>query len=110
VTLINSADVLFESVYAIARTIPVGRVMAYSQVGDLAGVRPRGVGRAMALCVESAGSESIPWHRVVGADGSLRIGQRSPELAIEQRRRLENEGVCFSASGRVLSQYFSDSQ
>ena len=39
----------------------------------------------------------LPWHRVVNAAG--RISERPG--ADRQRRRLEKEGVEFSASGRI---------
>jgi alkylated DNA nucleotide flippase Atl1 len=38
---------------------------------------------------------AVPWWRVCGADGSLLIARRDPALGIEQRTRLEKEGVPF---------------
>ena len=68
-------------VLARAREIPEGFVRAYS--------RPRS-GRA---ALRGRGARvlprpSVPWHRVVRADGSLAKGER-------QRRLLEAEGVPF---------------
>ena len=60
------------------RRIPVGRVQTY---GDIYPQSPRNVGRALRYL-----GESVPWHRVVRADGSLAIGER-------QRERLREEGV-----------------
>ncbi len=35
----------------------------------------------------------VPWWRVVGKDGSILLGKRSPELGLEQQTRLIAEGV-----------------
>jgi len=37
----------------------------------------------------------VPWHRVVGAGGTLPIGKISPEMLLRQRELLELEGVRF---------------
>jgi alkylated DNA nucleotide flippase Atl1 len=52
--------------------------------------------------------ESVPWWRVVGKDGTLRISKRNPLLARDQRDRLETEGVGFDESGRVKMNEFAD--
>ncbi len=88
----------FEAIYAFVRTIPVGCVLSYGEVGDRVGSRPRTVGSAMAHCTEE---DQVPWHRVVGSDGTLRVARYSPVLALEQRRRLEAEGIVFDTRGRV---------
>ena len=93
----------FEAIYAFVRTIPAGFVLSYGEVGDRVGARPRTVGRAMA---HSAEEDQIPWHRVVGSDGTLRVARYSPVLAAEQRRRLEREGVVFDPKGRVPHSFF----
>lgn len=64
------------------RSIPPGRVTTYR---DLDPAAPRHAGAVLAACED----RSIPWHRVVRADGSLAKGER-------QRRRLEREGVPFA--------------
>ena len=61
------------------RAIPPGFVRTY---GDLSPGAPRFTGAVLASCDDP----SVPWHRVVRADGSLPKGKR-------QRRRLEDEGV-----------------
>jgi O-6-methylguanine DNA methyltransferase len=71
--------------HAVAQ-IPHGRVMTYGDVAEFAGVRsPRSVGKALA-----ADDGSVPWHRVLRADGSL-----APHIYTEQRQRLLAEGVRF---------------
>jgi methylated-DNA-protein-cysteine methyltransferase-like protein len=62
------------------RSIPPGFVATY---GDLCPEAPRRAGAVLA-----GTHESVPWHRVVRADGSLALGER-------QRALLEAEGVPF---------------
>jgi methylated-DNA-protein-cysteine methyltransferase related protein len=93
----------FEAIYAFVRTIPAGFVLSYGEVGDRVGSRPRTVGSAMAHCAQE---DNVPWHRVVGSDGTLRVARYSPVLAAEQRRRLEHEGVVFDPKGRVPHTFF----
>ena len=71
--------------------------MSYGQVGSLAGCSARVAGWAMANATDS----DIPWHRVVGADGYLRIGKRSVGLQELQRKLLLEEGVSFLPNGCV---------
>ena len=66
----------------LVRAIPEGFVTTY---GDLTPGAPRYAGAVLAECSDP----SIPWQRVVRADGSLAKGER-------QRRLLEGEGVPFS--------------
>jgi methylated-DNA-protein-cysteine methyltransferase-like protein len=61
--------------------VPPGRVTTY---GDLAPGAPRQAGAALSDCHDP----SVPWQRIVRADGSLAKGER-------QRRLLEQEGVPF---------------
>ncbi len=86
----------FEAIFAVVRAIPAGRVMSYGQVGRETNITARTVGWAMANV-----PDDVPWQRVVGADGYLRIGRRSPALQEAQRRLLEREGVAFAENGCV---------
>jgi alkylated DNA nucleotide flippase Atl1 len=63
------------------RAIPAGFVTTY---GDLSPEAPRFAGAVLAACHDP----SVPWQRIVRADGSLAKGSR-------QRRLLEREGVPF---------------
>ena len=66
--------------------IPPGKVMTYGDVAEFAGTRSaRMVGRVLAL-----DGGTVPWHRVLRADGSL-----AEHLYTEQRQRLLAEGVRF---------------
>jgi len=91
----------FERVYGIVRQIPRGRVATYGEIAALAGV-PRGaraVGWALrALSLERAAE--IPWHRVVGAGGSL-----ASHLRARQARRLRAEGISAGRAGVDLARF-----
>lgn len=89
----------YERIYAVVRRIPKGRVATYGQVAKLAGLggQPRLVGYA--LHALPAGTR-LPWQRVINAAG--RISDRGdPGAALQQRTRLEAEGVSFDAQNRV---------
>lgn len=62
-----AAPTLFEQVWAVARLVPAGRVVAYGDIAALLGRSPRMVGRAMALCDDPA----VPWWRITSAAGRL---------------------------------------
>jgi methylated-DNA-protein-cysteine methyltransferase-like protein len=91
----------FAAIYAFVRALPTGRVASYGDVGAAVGVTARTVGWAM-----SVAPEDVPWQRVVGADGYLRIAKRSPHLKEKQRALLEAEGVTFDEKGYVQPVHF----
>jgi methylated-DNA-protein-cysteine methyltransferase related protein len=68
-------------VLARIRATPPGFVRAY---GDVSPGAPRFAGTVLASCDDP----TVPWHRIVRADGSLAKGAR-------QRALLEAEGVPF---------------
>lgn len=99
----SESEDAFAAVYAWVRTIPRGRVASYGDVGAAVGVAARTVGWAMSLA-----PEDVPWQRVVGADGYLRIAKRSPHLKALQRSLLEAEGVTLSKDDCVERRFFLD--
>ncbi len=96
-------DTIIAQVYEIARAIPPGRVLSYGAVGARCQPPISGYicGRIM---IHS--HDAVPWWRVVGKDGTLRISKRNPLLAADQRAKLEAEGVEFDEAGRVKMQSF----
>jgi alkylated DNA nucleotide flippase Atl1 len=77
-------------------SIPPGRVMTYGDVAEYAGSRSaRLVGRVLAL-----DHGTVPWHRVLRADGSL-----AEHLYTEQRQRLLAEGVLFRGDRVDLARF-----
>jgi methylated-DNA-protein-cysteine methyltransferase-like protein len=78
-----------ERIRAVIRQIPKGKVATYAQVAVAAGYPL--YHRHVVRILRKAG-ESLPWQRVVGAGGYIRL----PAAAgAEQRLRLELEGVVF---------------
>jgi methylated-DNA-protein-cysteine methyltransferase-like protein len=94
----------FAEIFDVVRQIPSGKVMTYGQIGHEVNASPRVVGWAMA----NVEGDDIPWHRVVGADGYLKIGRRSQELMAFQRKLLELENVTFRENGTVDLSLHSD--
>ena len=89
----------FERIYEIVKKIPAGKVATYGQIALLAG-NPRWarvVGYALHV---NPDPEHIPCFRVVN-----RVGEVSPAFAFGgenmQIALLQNEGVTFTAEGRV---------
>jgi methylated-DNA-protein-cysteine methyltransferase-like protein len=72
--------------------IPRGKVATYGQVAETAGY-PRG--HRQVAAVLRKGGAPLPWYRVLGAGGQLKTSRDS---ALEQRMRLEMEGVAFRGS------------
>ena len=85
----------YDRVFAVVRRIPRGRVASYGLVAKLAGSprAARQVGMVMRL------AHGIPWWRVLGADGDVRIMR--PDYRREQVERLGAEGVPVDEEGRV---------
>jgi methylated-DNA-protein-cysteine methyltransferase related protein len=73
---------------AAIRRIPKGRVSTYGAVARAAGFS--GGARLVARALHR--SFGLPWQRVLGAGGEIKLRGDS---AIEQRLRLEAEGVRF---------------
>ncbi len=71
-------------------SIPAGKVSTYGGVAAAAGY-PR-LHRAVARLLRTAPPDQLPWHRVVGAGGEIKLHD---DAAHEQRARLRLEGVKF---------------
>ncbi len=72
------------------RSIPRGKVASYGQVATAAGY-PR-YHRAVARFLKTAIPGELPWQRVLGAGGEIKVTGRAAQ---EQRLRLRMEGVTF---------------
>jgi methylated-DNA-protein-cysteine methyltransferase-like protein len=72
------------------RSIPRGKVASYGQVAAAAGY-PR-YHRAVARFLKTAIPSNLPWQRVLGAGGEIKL---SGSAAAEQRLRLKMEKVTF---------------
>lgn len=88
-----------QKIYEQTSQIPEGKVASYGLIAFLAG-KPR-ASRAVGFALHRNPSPGvIPCHRVVFKDGSLAPGFAFGGTEI-QRALLENEGVGFTAEGKV---------
>ena len=74
----------------IIRSVPKGKVSTYGKVAAAAGYPL--YHRAVAKLLRSATIHGLPWQRIVGAGGEIKL---KGEAAAEQRLRLSIEGVKF---------------
>ena len=91
-----------ERVFEIVRRIPAARVMTYGQLAEILGEGY--TARTVGFVMHSA-DETVPWQRVINAQGACSTGRVivPPDL---QQRMLVSEGVVFNEKGRCdLSRY-----
>jgi methylated-DNA-protein-cysteine methyltransferase-like protein len=74
----------------IIRSIPKGKVSTYGKVAAAAGYPL--YQRAVARLLRTDPANSLPWQRIVGAGGEIKL---KGEAAAEQRLRLKMEEVKF---------------
>ena len=115
----SGRDTYDQIVWDIVWQVPAGRVTTYGQIASMipvpegmnaAGylaIAPRWVGYAMRRCMSDSfnnppdpAQPSIPWHRVINSQGKISLAEGSYE-AVQQRIRLEDEGVEFDKRGQV---------
>ena len=82
--------------------IPRGRGATYGEVARAAGYP--GAARQVAWALHHS-KGGIPWHRVLGAGGHIRLPGHA---GLEQRARLESEGVAFRGSRVDMSRHSFD--
>ena len=89
---------IFQSIRELVAKIPPGRVATYGQIASMLGVPggARTVGWAMHGLPE--GSE-VPWHRVIGAGGLVRLPEIEGKAV--QVMLLRQEGVEVDRRGRI---------
>ena len=81
----------WDPVYRLIKKIPRGRVATYGALATA--LRLPGGARAAGYAVAATPKgRGIPWHRVIGAGGRVRVPEPYASL---QRRLLETEGVEF---------------
>jgi len=89
-------DVRVQRVLATVDSIPPGRVASYGQVAEEAGL-PRAARFVGSVLRRFVADGSVPWHRVLGSDGTIRVvgGTARDQVAL-----LREEGVTVR-NGRV---------
>ena len=92
-------------IFAVVKKIPRGRVTTYGTVARLAGLgaHARLVGYALSALPNGT---SIPWHRVINAQGRLSLERATTGVGLTQRMRLIAEGVTVASAGRISLEQF----
>ena len=85
-------------ILATIRKIPRGRVSTYGAIARAAGY-PGGARQSPRFCADLA---TLPWHRVLGAGGEIKL---TGDAAFEQRFRLQSEGVSFRGRRVDMNQH-----
>ena len=87
---------LLQRIAAVVAAIPHGRVATYGQVAAQAGNRR--AARQVAWALRAYAGSGLPWHRVIGAGGAIRL----PGDGLQrQRSLLLAEGVAVDPGGRI---------
>ncbi|WP_263384691.1 MGMT family protein [Granulicella arctica] len=81
-------------------SIPAGKVSSYGKVAAAAGYPL--YHRAVARLLRTDPPDRLPWYRVLGVSGEIKL---PGSAAIEQRLRLESEGVRFQGKRVNMSLY-----
>ncbi|HEY2163765.1 MAG TPA: MGMT family protein [Gemmatimonadaceae bacterium] len=90
----------YARIYAVVRRVPNGRVTTYGNVARIAGLAGHARQVGYALAALPAGT-SVPWHRVINAQGKLSLEREGRSSGTTQRILLVREGVTVDAGGRV---------
>lgn len=89
---------MFEAVFKTVRRIPKGKVATYGDVASASGYP--GAARQVVWALRAG--KGLPWHRVVGAGGVIRL---KGEAGAEQRVRLQVEGVLVAGARVDLKRF-----
>jgi methylated-DNA-protein-cysteine methyltransferase-like protein len=91
----------WDPVYRLIKRIPRGRVTTYGELAKA--LRLPGGARAAGYAVAATPKgRGIPWHRVIGAGGRVRVPEPYASL---QRKLLESEGVEFDGGTIDMKQF-----
>ncbi|HVY93542.1 MAG TPA: MGMT family protein [Bryobacteraceae bacterium] len=89
---------MFDKILRTVAKIPKGRVSTYGEVAAASG-HP-GAARQVVWALRTA--SNVPWHRVIGAGGKIRL---TGENGLEQRLRLRSEGVIIAGDKIDLKRF-----
>lgn len=92
-----------QSVWKVVSEIPPGHVLTYGEVARLAGM-PGAARRVSQALRRAPRSMSLPWHRVINAQGKISFREDSSGWQ-RQKDLLEGEGLVFLNGKIDLEQY-----
>jgi methylated-DNA-protein-cysteine methyltransferase related protein len=90
----------YQIIYDVVRKIPVGKVLTYGQVAELAGLYGKARLAGYALFRVQLESD-IPWQRVVNAKGEISYSEARCGGDYLQKTLLEQEGIEFKANNCI---------
>ena len=90
----------YQVIYDVVRKIPVGKVLTYGQVAELAGLYGKARLAGYALFRVELESD-IPWQRVVNAKGEISYSEARCGGDYLQKTLLEQEGIEFKANNCI---------
>ena len=89
---------MFEAILKTVRRIPKGKVATYGDVAAASGYP--GCARQVVWALRAG--KNVPWHRVLGARGVIRL---SGEPGFEQKLRLRTEKVLITGDRVDMKQF-----
>ena len=92
-----------KTVWQVVQGIPRGHVLTYGEVARLAGMS-RAARRVSQAMRRAPRDMTLPWHRVVNAQGKISFPEDSPGFQ-QQKDLLEEEGVVFIKEKIDLNRY-----
>ena len=96
----NNQPSKYQIIYDVVRKIPVGKVLTYGQVAELAGLYGKARLAGYALFRVELESD-IPWQRVVNAKGEISYSEARCGGDYLQKTLLEQEGIEFKANNCI---------
>ncbi len=90
----------YQIIYDVVRRIPVGKVLTYGQVAELAGLYGKARLAGYALFRVELESD-IPWQRVVNAKGEISYSEARCGGDYLQKTLLEQEGIKFKVNNCI---------
>lgn len=97
---LSSNKTFSEKVVEIARMIPVGRVMTYGQIAEMAG---GGAAQSITTILGRAyhkGVTDIPFHRIVYADGRVWLDEI---YGPERLKQYKQEGISLDKDNKIIN-------
>lgn len=100
----NPSDEMRREILNVVALVPFGKVATYGQIARLAGYphHARFVGRTLGGLFEG---HAIAWHRIVNAQGQLRVMQTTADGLSLQATLLATEGILVTDGRVALKSY-----
>jgi len=96
-----------QRVWELAISIPPGRVTTYGALAKQAGGGAMAARSISSILSKAPNQKSIPWHRIVYADGKVWLPAENEQVRLKLYRR---EGIVINNKGKIsnLDEVFYD--